>query len=42
MIKVLDYGLEVSEFIFQSRYDIYFRTNTLQKCMSSFILPAKS
>ena len=34
MAKVLDYGLEVSDFDLQSCYNIHFRTNTLGKDMN--------
>ena len=31
MLKVLDYGLEVSEFELQSQSCVHFRTNTIEK-----------
>ena len=36
--KVLDSGLEVSEFKLQLRYYIHFRTNNLEKGMESLYL----
>ena len=35
MVKVLDSGLEVGEFEFQSHYYVHFRTNTLEKSKES-------
>ena len=35
MAKVLDGGLEVSEFELQSRYYVHFQTNTLEKGFES-------
>ena len=40
MVKVLDYGIVVSEFKLQSHYYIHFWTNTLGKGMNPLILPA--
>ena len=40
MVKAMDYGIVVSEFILQSRYYVYFRANTLGKGMNPLILPA--
>ncbi len=40
MVKAMDCGIVVSEFILQSRYYVRFRTNTLGKGMNSLILPA--
>ena len=37
MAKVLDFGLKVSEFELQSRYDAHFGTNALGKSMNSLI-----
>ena len=37
--KELDCGLEVSEFERQSRYYVYFRTNTLEKSINHLIPP---
>ena len=39
MVKVLDCGIVLSEFELQSRYYVYFQTNTLGKGMSLLILP---
>ena len=39
-VKVMDCGIVVSEFVFQSRYYVHFRANTLGKGMNSLILPA--
>ena len=41
MVKATDIGIVVSEFEFQSRYYVHFRTNTLGKGMKPFILPAR-
>ena len=40
MVKVMDSGIVVSEFVLQSRYYVHFRANTLGKGMNSLILPA--
>ena len=40
MAKVLDCGLDVSEFELQSQYYVHFRTNTLGKGISRFISSA--
>ena len=40
MIKAMDCGILVSEFVFQSRYYVHFRANTLGKVMNTVILPA--
>ena len=40
MVKVMDYGIVVSEFVLQSRYYVHFRANTLGKGMNPLILPA--
>ena len=40
MVKVMDYGIVVSEFELQSRYYIHFWPNTLGKGMNPLILPA--
>ena len=40
MVKVLDRGIVVSEFELQSRYFVHFQTNTLEKGMKPFALPA--
>ena len=39
MIKALDCGIVVSEFEFQSSYNVHFPTNTLGKDMKSLTLP---
>ena len=39
MITVLDYGFEVSEFDFQSRYYVHFQKETLGKDMNSLTHP---
>ena len=40
MVKAMDYGIVVSEFVLQSRYYVHFRANTLGKGMNPLILPA--
>ena len=40
MVKAMDCGIVVREFVLQSRYYVHFRTNTLGKGMNSLILPA--
>ena len=40
MVKAMDCGIVVSEFVLQSRYYIHFQANTLGKGMNSLILPA--
>ena len=40
MVKAMDYGIVVSEFVLQLRYYVYFRANTLGKGMNPLILPA--
>ena len=40
MVKAIDSGIVVSEFVLQSRYYIHFRANTLGKGMNPLILPA--
>ena len=40
MVKAMDCGIVVSEFILQSRYCVYFQANTLGKGMNPLILPA--
>ena len=40
MVKAIDSGIVVSEFKLQSRYYIYFQTNTLGKGMNPLIFPA--
>ena len=39
MVKAMDCGIVVSEFVLQSRYYVHFRTNTLGKGMNTLILP---
>ena len=41
MVKVPNCGLEVSEFELQSRYDVYFWMNTIEKFMNPFISQKK-
>ena len=40
MVKAMDSGIVVSEFVLQSRYYIHFRTNNFGKHMDPLILPA--
>ena len=40
MVKAMDCGIVVSEFVFQSRYYVHFRANTLGKGINTIILPA--
>ena len=40
MVKGMDCGIVVREFVLQSRYCVHFRTNTLRKVMNPLILPA--
>ena len=40
MVKAIDSGIVVSEFVLQSRYYVHFRTNTLGKGMNPLILRA--
>ena len=42
MVKAMDCGIVVSEFVLQSRYYVLFRVNTLAKGMNPLILPAMS
>ena len=39
MVKAMDCGIVISEFVFQSRYYVHFRANTLGKGMNPLILP---
>ena len=39
-VKVMDYGIVVSEFVLLSCYYVHFRANTLGKGMNLLILPA--
>ena len=41
MVKAMDCGIVVREFVLQSRYYVHFRANTLGKGMNPFILPAR-
>ena len=40
MVKAMDCGIVVREFVLQSRYYVHFRLNTLGKGMNPLILPA--
>ena len=40
MVKAMDYGIVVSEFVLQLRYYIHFQANILGKGMTPLILPA--
>ena len=40
MVKVVDCGIVIHEFILQSCYYIHFQANTLEKGMNPLILPA--
>ena len=40
MVKAMNCGIIVSEFVLQSRYYVHFRTNTLGKSMNPLIPPA--
>ena len=40
MVKAMDCGNVVSEFVLQSPYDVHFQANTLGKGMNPLILPA--
>ena len=40
MVKAMDCGIVVREFVFQSRYYIHFQANTLGKGMNPLTLPA--
>ena len=40
MVKALDSGIVVNEFVLQSRNYVHFRANTLGKGMNPLILPA--
>ena len=41
MVKAMDCGIVVSEFVLQSRYYVPFRANTLGKCMNPLKKPNK-
>ena len=40
VVKAIDCGIVVREFVLQSRYYVHFRANTLGKGMNPLILPA--
>ena len=40
MVKAMDCGIVVCEFVLQSRYYVHFWANTLGKGMNPLILPA--
>ena len=40
MVKAMDRGIVVCEFVLQSRYYVHFRANTLGKGMNPLIIPA--
>ena len=40
VVKAMDCGIVVSEFVLQSRYYVHFRANTLGKVMNPLILPS--
>ena len=40
MVKAMDNGIVVREFVLESRYYIHFRANTLEKGMNPLILSA--
>ena len=40
IVTAMDYGIVVSEFVFQSRYYVHFQENTLGKGMDPLIFPA--
>ena len=40
MVKAMDCGIVVSEFVLQSGYYIHFRANTIGKGKNPIILPA--
>ena len=40
MVKAMDYGIAVSEFVLQSHYYVHFQANTLGKSMNTLIPPA--
>ena len=42
IVKAMDCGIVVREFVLQSRYYVHFRANTLGKGMNTLILPAMS
>ena len=40
IVKAMNYGIVLSEFVLQSCYYVHFRANTLGKGMKPLILPA--
>ena len=40
MVKAMDCGIVVSEFVLHSRYYVHFQANTFGKGMNPIILPA--
>ena len=40
MVKAMDCGIVVREFVLQSRYYVHFRANTLGDGMNTLIIPA--
>ena len=40
MVKAMDCGIVVREFVLQSRYYVHFRSNTIRKSLNPLILPA--
>ena len=40
MVKAMNCGIVVREFVLQSRYYVHFRANTLGKGMNPLILPS--
>ena len=40
MVKAMDCGIVVNEFVLQSRYYVHLRANTIGKGMNPLILPA--
>ena len=40
MVKAMDSGIVVSEFVLEKRYYVHFQANTLGKGMNPLILPA--
>ena len=40
IVKTMDYGIVVREFVIQSRYYVHFRANTLGKGINPLILTA--
>ena len=39
MVKAMDCGIVVREFVLQSRYYVHFQANTIEKGMNPVILP---